>query len=457
MSLTLRVQPSSTLKSSALSIPGDKSISHRAIMLAAIADGETEIHHFLNGEDCLHTMKLFQAMGVPITASTDCTTIHVQGVGKHGLTPPEARLTYSQQFCNKLENSSAKSILNCGNSGTTMRLMMGLLSGQSFATILTGDESLQKRPMARVSTPLITMGAAIELTQPQFAPVYIKPSQGLKAINYQLPVASAQVKSALLLAALYAPPSQTLILHELETTRDHTERMLQQMGGQLEKKNHTLYFPCGQSLHSPGQINIPGDISSAAFFIVAALIAKQSHITLHNVGINPTRADVLKILSAMGASIEIKNFQQYAEPIATLTITPSSLKGIVFPREYIAVAIDEMPILMIAAAMASGTTEIRNAAELRVKESDRIKTMVEGLTTLGIKVEEYPDGVKIEGGTFKGGRIQSYGDHRIAMAFAIAAIGAKEEIIIENCDNIHTSFPQFVDLCQQIGIKIEID
>jgi len=412
-------------------VPGDKSISHRSIILSSIAEGPSYISGFLEGEDSLNTLRAFQSMGVPIERDGD--RVWVQGVGLHGLKKPVAAL-------------------EMGNSGTAMRLLLGLLAGQAFDATLTGDESLSKRPMNRVIDPLAAMNAVIDSQPGGMAPLQVHGRSQLSAINYRLPVASAQVKSCLLLAGLYAPGTSTI--SEPAPTRDHTERMLRGFGCEVVSNGSDISVNGGQSL-TGRDIEIPADISSAAFFLVAASIAPESEITLQHVGINPTRTGVIEILKLMGADIELLDQREIGgEPVADIRVRSAVLQGINIPQSLVPLAIDEFPALFIAAACASGETQLSGAEELRVKESDRIQVMADGLNALGIAVEPTPDGIRIQGGTMAGGVIESHGDHRIAMAFSVASIRTKEAISIKDCANVNTSFPGFVDLARQVGISI---
>ncbi|MFU8797556.1 MAG: 3-phosphoshikimate 1-carboxyvinyltransferase [Gammaproteobacteria bacterium] len=402
-------------------IPGDKSISHRALILAAISDYKTTIHHFLRSTDTMATLHACRQLGVPITLEKEL--IIVEGVGLDGLRAPTQPL-------------------DLGNSGTGFRLLAGLLAGQKFNSMLTGDSSLKSRPMERIFGPLRLMGATIDASQ---FPVHIY-GQPLKGIQYSLPIPSAQVKSCLLLASLYA--TGKTVITETVPTRDHTERLL-------------AFFPSPYSTLSPSggreliDCCIPGDISSAAFFMVGASILPGSDILLKSIGVNPTRLGIVHILRLMGADITLKNDQMMGqEPVADIRVRYAPLRGIEIPQEYIVSAIDEFPIIFIAAACAQGTTRLTGAAELRVKESDRIASMVLGLQTLGIKATALPEGVVIEGGKFTGGTVDSYGDHRVAMAFAIAGLVAQAEVNVLNRTNISTSFPDFDTVAKQLGMKI---
>jgi len=414
-------------------VPGDKSISHRAIMLGAIADGVTEISGFLQGADSLATLRAFREMGVPIEGP-DEGCVRIEGVGLHGL-----RASHSD--------------LDLGNSGTSLRLLTGLLAGQLFASTLVGDDSLRKRPMWRVTEPLRQMGARIGTTDLGTAPLHIDPVESLLPIRYEMPVASAQVKSCLLLAGLYAR-GETCIT-EPAPTRDHTERMLAAFGHPVRRFGQRVCVEGGGSL-TACRLDVPGDISSAAFFLVGASIAPGSDLTLEEVGVNPTRLGVLNILRAMGADIELMNPRGAGgEPVADLRVRSAALKGIAIPADQVPLAIDEFPALFIAAACADGETLLTDAEELRVKESDRIQVMAEGLGVLGVGAESLPDGIRIRGGAYGGGLVDSRGDHRVAMSFAIAALRAGARIDIHDCANVGTSFPGFATLAAEIGLGIE--
>lgn len=419
-----------------LRVPGDKSISHRAVMLAALADGVTEISGFLEGADSLATLGAFQAMGVRTEGPSDGRLV-VHGVGLHGL-------------------RSATGALDLGNSGTSMRLLAGLLAGQRFAATLTGDPSLSRRPMRRVTEPLAAMGARIDATAAGTAPLGIHPVPALRGLDYRMPVASAQVKSSLLLAGLYAE-GRTCIT-EPAPTRDHTERMLGAFGWPVERDGSRVCIDGGGRL-TAAPIRVPGDISSAAFFLVAASIAPGSELVLEHVGMNPTRIGVLNILREMGADIDIEQpCELGGEPVADLRVRAASLRGIRIPEDQVPLAIDEFPALFIAAACADGETVLTGAEELRVKESDRIQVMADGLAALGVGAEPQPDGIRIVGrgaaGLLGGGRIDSQGDHRIAMAFAMAALRASAPVVIDACDNVQTSFPGFAALAVGAGLGI---
>jgi 3-phosphoshikimate 1-carboxyvinyltransferase len=413
-------------------VPGDKSISHRAIMLGAIAEGQTEISGFLEGEDSLATLNAMRAMGVAIDGPRSGRVV-VDGVGLHGLDAPAGPL-------------------DLGNSGTSMRLLCGLLAGQAFDVELIGDGSLMKRPMRRVTEPLAAMGARISTTDAGTAPLRIVGGQRLRGIDYHMPVASAQVKSSLLLAGLYA--SGRTCVAEPAPTRDHTERMLAGMGYPVQRGQGTACLAGGAKLGAR-RIDVPADISSAAFFLVGASIAPGSDLVLEHVGINPTRTGVLEILRLMGADIQVTGMAEIGgEPVADLRVRTAQLRGVEIPRELVPLAIDEFPVLFVAAACAQGRTVLTGAEELRVKESDRIQVMAEGLQALGAKAVPTADGMIIDGGALSGGRVDSGGDHRIAMSFSIAALRAQGEVTIDDCANVDTSFPGFVSLAGGAGLKI---
>jgi 3-phosphoshikimate 1-carboxyvinyltransferase len=416
-------------------VPGDKSISHRSIMLGSLAEGVTDITGFLEGEDSLATLAAFKAMGVAIEGPVQ-GRVSIQGVGVRGLTAPVKALYL-------------------GNSGTSMRLMAGLLAGQAFDSQLTGDASLSGRPMKRVVEPLARMGAQITMTAAGTAPLAIRGGVHLRGIDYAMPVASAQVKSCLLLAGLYA--SGRTCITEPAPTRDHTERMLAGMGYPLQREAGRVCLEGGHALQGI-TIDIPADISSTAFFLVGASIAPGSDLVLEHVGMNPTRTGVIDILLRMGADIRIDRPREVGgEPVADLRVRSAPLHGIDIPPELVPLAIDEFPVLFVAAACASGRTVLTGAEELRVKESDRIQVMADGLATLGIDATATPDGMVIEGGEFGGGVIDSHGDHRIAMAFAMAALRARGSIEILDCANVNTSFPGFVELAGGAGLHIKLE
>jgi 3-phosphoshikimate 1-carboxyvinyltransferase len=428
------VQPGGALKGQ-FRVPGDKSISHRSIMLGSLANGVTEVTGFLEGEDALATLQAFRDMGVVIEGPHN-GEVKIHGVGLHGLKAPPGPIY-------------------CGNSGTSMRLLSGILAAQSFDTVMTGDPSLTKRPMERVAKPLRQMGAEIQTTgEKGTPPVAIKGGKALKGFRYDMPVASAQVKSGVLLAGLWAD-GETVVT-EPAPTRDHTERMLRGFGYDVKVDGATASIKGGGTLTAT-RIDVPADISSAAFFMVAASIAEGSDIVLEHVGINPTRIGVINILRAMGGDLTVMNEREVGgEPVADIRIRSAKLKGIHIPEDQVPLAIDEFPVLFVAAACAEGTTVLTGAEELRVKESDRIQVMADGLTNLGIKVQPTPDGIIIEGGPIGGGRVVSHGDHRISMSFTVAALRATAPIEIEDCANVATSFPDFTGLASRAGITISV-
>jgi 3-phosphoshikimate 1-carboxyvinyltransferase len=428
-------QPASHV-SGAIAVPGDKSISHRALMLSGIADGPSEVSGFLASEDCLASLAAMRALGVPVEQPSP-TEVRVRGVGLRGL-------------------KEAGRALDMGNAGTAIRLFTGLLAAQAFDSRLIGDASLMKRPMERVAGPLRQMGADVR-TQGGTPPVDIHGGRVLHGIEYRMPMASAQVKSAVLLAALYADSATTVIAPGIN--RDHSERMLQSCGVdlQIDGLRTTLLPPqrlAGQKL------NVPGDFSSAAFFIVAGLLgAEPAGLTIKNVGLNPTRTGLLDILRSMGGRIEIREPRESgAEPVADLEVHASALRGVRVPAHLVPLAIDEFPVLFIAAACAAGETLVSGAAELRVKESDRIAAMSAGLAALGVAHEALPDGMRIEGRgmgpAFTGGEVESSGDHRIAMSFAVASLRAAGPISIRDVANVATSFPNFAELARAVGLDV---
>lgn len=417
-------------------VPGDKSISHRAIMLGAIAQGTTTINGFLDSDDCMATLHAFELMGVLIDRSIESRVV-IQGVGKYGLQKPSMPI-------------------NCGNSGTSMRLLSGILAAQPFDSILTGDASLLKRPMERIRRPLLQMGADVTALD-GLPPLLIRGGQVMHGITYEMPEASAQVKSCVLLAGLYAK-GETRVLESPGLTRDHTERMLASFSYPIRTSGNAII------IHSANEclgttIHVPGDMSSAAFFIVAATLIPGSDLLIRNVGINATRTGLLHVLKRMGANITISHRRQYEEePIADLRVRYAPLHGIEIPESIVSATIDEFPILFIAAACAGGQTLLHGAKELRFKESDRISAMVEGLQCLGIEARALNDGIFIRGGTLQGGVVDSWHDHRIAMAFAIAGAVATGTVTIKHCLNVKTSFPTFVATANQINLLIrEID
>lgn len=413
-------------------VPGDKSISHRTALLSALAEGTSTARGFLPGDDCLATVTALRALGVELEAQDG--DLRVRGVGLDGL-------------------QASGRPLDLGNSGTGMRLLAGLLASQPFASELTGDESLRKRPMERVAKPLRAMGAGVE-TRSGTAPIRIVGRYPLQAVDYALPVASAQLKSALLLAGLRA--RGRTVIRSPGRSRDHTERLLRSMGVTVESRLNEVVSVRAPERLEPIDTVIPGDFSSAAFLMVAGLLAAPRGLLIRNVGVNPTRSGLLGIVEAMGGRVETRSRKILGgEPVADLWVTKSDLRGIEVPPEWVPLAIDEFPILFVAAACARGTTVIRGAEELRYKESDRLGVMADGLRRLGIDVVENTDGLVIEGGDLHGGRLDSQGDHRIAMAFAIAAAAAREPIEILGTDQVSTSFPDFEHIVAGCGLGIE--
>lgn len=424
------IQPS-TINDAVVQVPGDKSISHRAIMLGSIAEDQTGVSGFLAGDDCLATMAAFRSMGVRIEQPS-ATELVIQGVGLHGLQAPVTDI-------------------DLGNSGTAMRLMAGVMAGQRFTTTLTGDESLTGRPMRRIISPLSQMGVEVESLDGK-PPLTIRGTGKLSPIDYLLPMASAQVKSAVLLAGLYARGRTTVT--EPATTRDHTERMLGTMGADIDVEDGRISLQGCQALHGCS-IHVPADLSSAAFVILAALLANNSNVLIQNVGVNPTRTGVIKILQDMGARITLENPQLLGgEPVADIRVRASRLKGIVVDPTMVSLAIDEFPVLFVAAAAAAGKTTFSGLAELRVKESDRISAMADGLRALGIEVEESAEGAVVHGGRFGGGEVQSHGDHRVAMSLAVAATAAEGAVTVHDVAAVETSFPGFDRCLQGIGVDI---
>lgn len=430
MPLYFKSSPAKTINGT-ITVSGDKSISHRALIFGAIAEGKTTVQGFLKGEDCLATCRAFQSMGVQIDLKED--QVEIQGAGKYGLKKPNAPI-------------------DCGNSGTTMRLLAGLLACQTFDTVLTGDASLLKRPMARIAEPLTRMGAKIQTVDGK-APLSIYGNQEIQGIAYTLPEASAQVKSCLMLAGLYAKGETQLTEDHL--TRDHSEKMLAAFSYPLNKIGQTL----GLNAHSRligTNLKVPADLSSAAFFIVLATILPNSSLRINQVGVNPTRTGVLALLKKMGARIALTNHCFYhEEPVADILVESADLKGIDISEEWVSLSIDEFPILFIAAACAKGKTTLTGAKELKTKESDRLTAMVSGLQALGIQAMASEDGAVIEGGQLQGGTVDACHDHRIAMAFAIAGSVAKGDVLIKHCENVVTSFPDFITLANSLNFSIK--
>jgi 3-phosphoshikimate 1-carboxyvinyltransferase len=415
-----------------IAVPGDKSISHRALMFGAMATGTTHVSGFLEGEDCLATMRAVSSLGVAVTRPGP-GEVTVQGVGLGGFSAPPGPL-------------------DMGNAGTAMRLFMGLLSSQSFDSTLVGDESLMRRPMERVAKPLREMGARIATVDGR-PPVRISGGARLRGIDYAMPVASAQVKSAILLAALSAEGATTV--HEPAVTRDHTERMLQTFGCDVVARSGTVTLLPPASLQA-ASVAVPGDFSSAAFFVVAACIGAREPFLIRGVGVNPTRTGLLEMLTLMGADLRLVNHRVCgAEPVADIEVRPARLTGITVPERLVPLAIDEFPAFFVAAACADGETVVTGAEELRVKESDRIAVMAAGLSALGVANEIFADGLRIVGGPIGTGTVDSRGDHRIAMSFAVASLRASGPIEILDTANVATSFPGFTGIARAAGIAIE--
>ncbi len=426
------VAPGGTL-SGRLRVPGDKSISHRAVILGALADGVTEIDGFLEGADALATLAALRALGVAAEHPREGRLV-IHGVGIEGL-------------------RAADAALDLGNAGTAMRLLAGVLAGQPFASVLTGDASLSRRPMLRVTEPLERMGATIETSDRGTPPLRIEGRRPLAAIDFDAPVASAQLKSAILLAGLYGQ-GRTCV-HEPGETRDHTERMLEGFGYPVERQGRSCCVMGGGRLRACA-VDVPADISSAAFFLVGATIAPGAELVLEHVGWNRTRTGVVEILRMMGADIEVLAEREVGgEPVADLRVRHAPLRGIEVPVELVPRAIDEFPALFIAAACAQGRTVVQGAHELRVKESDRIAVMAEGLDRLGVATEVAEGGLTIEGGAIRGARVASHGDHRVAMSFAMAGLVADGPIRVTDCANVDTSFPGFAAWARRAGLRIE--
>jgi 3-phosphoshikimate 1-carboxyvinyltransferase len=415
-----------------MAVPGDKSVSHRAALLGAIASGVTEIHGLLEGEDCLATLQAVSALGVEVTRKGPGEYL-IRGVGLEGLSEPEA-------------------VIDCGNSGTTARLLLGVLAGQPFTTLLTGDGSLRRRPMERVVEPLGRMGARVlGRAGGRRLPLAIAGRRPLEPIRHVTPVASAQVKSAVLLAGLWAAGPVEVI--EPARSRDHTERMLAAFGAEVEVEDRTVRLRPGRGL-AGRVVRVPGDISSAAFFLVAGALAREGAVTVEGVGVNPTRTGVLDVLDAMGAAVTVDPSAGDGEPIAGLTVRPGRLRGTAIGGTLVPRAIDELPILAVAAARADGVTTLTDAAELRVKESDRIRALATELGKLGARIDERPDGFRIDGNggrPLRGARVSSWGDHRLAMALVVAGLAAEGETLVEDIDCIATSYPDFVPACRRLA------
>lgn len=407
-----------------VSVPGDKSISHRAAMLNALADGEAIVQNFLPGDDCRATLDVLQALGIDwsLEEEAGATMLRIAGSGLGGLREPA-------------------DVLDCGNSGTTMRLMSGVLAGQRFYSVLTGDDSLRRRPMARVVEPLRSMGAYLDGRDGgRFAPLSIR-GGGLHGIRYALPIASAQVKSCVLLAALFAEGET--VVEEPESTRDHTERMLSAMGARIGREGPAIRIVPGARLQ-PLSMRVPNDISAAAFWMVAAAVHPDAELRLTGVGINSTRAGVIDALRTMGADLALEEERVVAgEPVADIVVRSSRLNGTVISGPTVLSAMDEVPALAVAAACADGTTEIRDAAELRVKESDRVRSVVSQLTALGVRIEERPDGMVVHGGGLRGGEATAFGDHRLAMALAVAGLVSDDGVTVNEAECVSVSYPDF--------------
>lgn len=436
------VRPGGRLRGT-IRVPGDKSISHRSVIFAAIAEGESSISGFLEGEDTLATAAALRAMGISMEGPSRGSIV-VRGAGLRGLRAPAGAL-------------------DLGNSGTAMRLLPGVLAGQDFPVTLRGDASLSGRPMGRIMAPLAAMGARIEADAGDTPPLTIHGQVApLTAIDYAMPMASAQVKSCVLLAGLYA--DGTTRVREPAPSRDHTERMLEAFGCGVERGDGVVGVVGGTELRGTA-VEVPGDISSAAFFLVGASIAPGSDLRIEGVGMNPTRVGCVEVLRAMGACIDIENERSAGgEPVADLRVRAAELRGVEIPRAIVPLAIDEFPALFVAAACARGETVLGGARELRVKESDRIAAMAEGLRALGVDAEPLDDGMRIRGGavgdtmgeTLGGGRVASRGDHRIAMALAMAGLRAADAVIVDDCANVATSFPGFADLAASVGMDIAV-
>lgn len=408
-----------------IKVPGDKSISHRAVMLGALAGGTTEITGFLQGADCLSTIDCFRNMGIDIDVSGENVTVH--GNGLNGLKAPEK-------------------MLYTGNSGTTTRLLCGILSGQTFDSSITGDASIQKRPMKRVTEPLSLMGAKIKN---DYCPLYIQGSL-LHGINYTMPVASAQVKTAIILASLYADGET--VIHEIEKSRDHTELMLSAMGADIHTEGLDIHIKKTGMLE-PVNVDVPGDISSAAFFMVLGLIMPNSEITITNVGVNPTRTGIIDVLHDMGANIKLENLRSSAgESVADITVSSSALHGTTISGDIIPRLIDELPIIAVAAVFADGQTVIKDAEELKVKETNRIRAVVDELSKCGVDITETDDGMIINGGkNIHGADFKTYGDHRMAMSLTVLAQLANGECTLDDSDCACVSYPSFFEDFYRIG------
>lgn len=425
----IEVSPVSDIDVS-LDIPGDKSVSHRSVIFGSLAQGNTTVTNYLQSDDCLHTVDCFRKMGISIEHDSSKKELLIEGKGLYGLTPPN-------------EN------LDVGNSGTAIRLLLGILSAQKFDSIISGDHSIQSRPMGRVTKPLSQMGAQFDPMD--LAPINVKGSNSLKGIKYDMPVASAQVKSAVLLAGLYAKGQTTVV--EPRPSRDHTERMMRKFGVDVTIKGSDISINGEASLKSPGQVDVPSDISSAAFFLVAGCIIPNAKIEIKNIGMNPTRNGIVTVLQKMGANISISNMRnEEFEPVADITVRSSLLKGIEINGDIIPNIIDEIPVICVAAACAQGTTTISEAAELKVKESNRIDTTVSELQKFGVDIKATDDGMIVKGGKDYVGDIfcDSHGDHRIAMSCAILGCVSSGKTVVNDVNCINTSFPEFFELFKKL-------
>ena len=421
---------SNTKINGCIKVPGDKSISHRAIIISSIAHGRTKIKGYLNSTDIDATIKACRAIGADIKYDKD--SLIIDG--------------------NDLERGYGENVdLSFGNSGTSMRLMMGILSAQKFSSVLKGDQSLTQRPMNRVTNPLLRMNADIK-TSDGTPPVYINPVSSIQCIDHKVEIASAQIKSSIMLAGLYGDSVFKIITPQ---SRDHTEIMLNEFGCNISIDTDYIKMEPGK-LITPNHIEVPGDISSAAFYIVGSIISKDSQIKIENVGLNPLRTGFIKVLQMMGANIQLLNKRTInGELIGDIYTESSSLNGIKIPEELIASSIDELPLIVLAASQANGKTTIRNAEELRVKESDRISSMINMMDGFKISTDEYPDGMNVYGGSIKGTRVNSFGDHRIAMTALMASLVSDGDILVEDCENIDTSFPTFIEIANSIGMDIK--
>ena len=426
-------RPASALQASDLHVPGDKSITHRALILAALAEGRTDVQGWLDSADCRATLDALRACGVRCRSGAH-GVLSIEGAGLKGLSAPRRALDF-------------------GNSGTGMRLMSGVLCAQEFSSILVGDASLSRRPMERITEPLRAMGANIRVGNDAGGPpLHIEPAGGLHGIDHASPLASAQVKSCLMLAGLYADGPTTIRMPSV--TRDHTERMMETFGARVASSPLSVTVRPG--VLRAARVRVPGDFSSAAFFIVAASIVPGSDVVIKDLGVNPTRTAALDVLLEMGADVTVYNRRYFgAEPVADVRVRSADLRGVDVPRNKVAVAVDEFPVLFIAAAVARGITRLRGASELRVKESDRIAAMARGLEACGVKTKTYEDGLDVYGGALRSGRVDGAHDHRVSMAFLVAGGAADGDIVVTGCDYIRTSFPNFTRLARSINMRVE--